>query len=149
MTAPEEKSKVEDPEHIRELLRGFCKALNEKRPDLAEKCFQDDCLLHYGSWTGAMRSEGKMILGMWLRGFPDFAFEVKDIVVDGNRGAMRLTFTGTQTGEFLGLAPTGKRIQCTESLFVLVRDGKIAEAWEDYDELGMWRQLGLKLPKPS
>ena len=123
--------------------------LNEKKSDLAEKFFQDDCLLHYGSWTGVMRSEGKMILDMWLHGFPDFAFEIKDIVVEGNRAAMRLTFTGTQTGNFLGLAPTGKRIECTESLFVVVRDGKIAEAWEDYDELGMWRQLGLELPKPS
>jgi predicted ester cyclase len=96
-----------------------------------------------------MRTEGKMVFDMWLRGFPDFALEIKDIIVEGNRGAMRLTFAGTQTGEFGGLAPTGKRVLCTESLFVLVRGGKIAEAWEDYDELGMWRQLGLKLPNPS
>jgi ketosteroid isomerase-like protein len=41
----------------------------------------------------------------------------------------------------------GKRIRCTQTLFVLVRDGRIAEMREDYEALGMRRLLGFKLSK--
>ena len=50
---------------------------------------------------------------------------------------------------FEGVLPTKKRVQVTEMLFAKARGGKICEMWEDYDKLGMMKQLGFSLMKPT
>lgn len=54
---------------------------------------------------------------------------------------------GTHRGEFLGIAPTGKRIVYTGFDMSRVSGGRIVEAWAGYDALGLMRQLGA-VPAP-
>ena len=54
----------------------------------------------------------------------------------------RYSCGGTPTGEWLGLAPTGKRITWTGISIARIVDGIIAELWGDYDKLGAYQQLG-------
>jgi predicted ester cyclase len=51
---------------------------------------------------------------------------------------------GTHTGdwELLGIAPTGRTAEWTETHVVRMRDGRIVEHWENRDELGLMQQLG-------
>ena len=44
------------------------------------------------------------------------------------------------------LRPTGRFANVDEMVIFRIADGKIAEAWEVYDESGMWRQLGVTPP---
>ena len=53
----------------------------------------------------------------------------------------RMPFTGTHTGQVLDLPPTGRPVQVSEIVIFRIADGKIIEAWEEYDEQGMRRQL--------
>ena len=58
-----------------------------------------------------------------------------------------ITPLGTHTGEFMGVLPTGNRIQTTEISILRVVDGKIREVWVNVDLLTMLQQIGLvKLP---
>jgi len=82
----------------------------------------------------------------WRTGFPDFHFQIEDLIVQGNKVVLRIPFTGTHQGRFWGLEPTGRKISVTETLILRIEDGKIAEMWEDYDEYGMRIQLGLLQP---
>lgn len=73
---------------------------------------------------------------------PDFQFTIKDLVAEGAKVVYRYTCSGTPKGEWLGLAPAGKRAKWTGTSIARVVDGMIAELWGDYDKLGAYQQLG-------
>ena len=54
-----------------------------------------------------------------------------------------MPYRGTFTNPLMGLDPTGRDAEVDEMVIFRIRDGRIAEAWEVYDEAGMWRQLGV------
>ena len=55
---------------------------------------------------------------------------------------------GTHQGEFRGIAPTGKRVTVTGIGIFWFSDGKVVESWDNFDQLGMMRQLGV-IPVPE
>ena len=111
---------------------------------LADRMFTPGALLHYrGQAIPLTADSGLQIVKNWRTAFPDFHFQLEDMIVAGNKVVMRIPFTGTHQGRFWGLDPTGKKISVTETLILRIEGGKIAEMWEDYDEYGMRIQLGL------
>ena len=56
------------------------------------------------------------------------------------------TFRGTNTGELMGRAPTGKKVEVTGINISRIEDGKIVEDQIVWDALGFMRQLGLVSP---
>ena len=84
-----------------------------------------------------------------MRGaFPDYRFEVEDLIAEGDRVVARVTVSGTHLGEMMGLAPTGRRISTSGIEVFRFEDGKMAEHWAAFDALGMLRQIGL-VPVPG
>ncbi|MET7572055.1 ester cyclase [Streptomyces sp. NPDC005492] len=82
-------------------------------------------------------------IGMWRGGF-DFTFAVEDQISEGDRVCTRWTWSGTHTGDFLGIAATGKKVVMTgTTIFRCDEDGKIVEGWWQYDRLGLMAQLGV------
>ena len=80
--------------------------------------------------------------------FPDWREQIVELVAEGNTVAGRFRCSGTHQGEFLGEAPTGKRMEVEEVFFLRVEDGKFVGFWALEDSLGRMRQLGL-LPSRS
>ena len=74
---------------------------------------------------------------------PDFQTRIEDIVAEGDKGALRITWSGTHKGELMGIPATGKHVEVTEMQFYRIQDGKIAERWVEADMLGMLQQMGL------
>lgn len=90
----------------------------------------------------------KRVVALYLAGVPDLHVTIEDLVAEGDRVAVRRTYEGTHKGELLGIPPTGKHLQIGGiSIFRLV-DGKIAEQWEQLDQLSLMQQLGV-LPAPG
>ena len=75
--------------------------------------------------------------------FPDWQEEIVQLVAEGDAVAGRFRCSGTHRGEFLGEAPTGKRMDVEEVFFMRVEDGKFVDFWGLEDSLGRLRQLGL------
>jgi predicted ester cyclase len=114
---------------------------------LAETMFTPGMVLHFRGQNHPLTPEaGIGVVKAWRTAFPDFHFDLEDMIVEGNKVALRIPFTGTHQGKFWGLEPTGKVIHVTETLILRIEGGKIAEMWEDYDEYGMRLQLGLIKP---
>jgi len=90
----------------------------------------------------------RQFIGAFFGGFPDMRLVVEDIVAAGDRVAVRWTFQGTHQGEFLGIPPTGKQVTMSAIEINRVHDGKVAEHWVQFDQLGLLRQLGA-IPSPS
>jgi steroid delta-isomerase-like uncharacterized protein len=86
----------------------------------------------------SVRSEYRM----WRSAF-DFTFTIDDLFAQGDRACARWTWSATHKGDFLGIAPTGKRVTMTgTTTFRFSPDGKISETWWQHDQLGLMQQLG-------
>jgi predicted ester cyclase len=70
------------------------------------------------------------------------------VIAEGDKVAARLRFRGTHRGEVQGIAPTGRRVDCTGIVISRMEGGKIAEDWANFDDLGMMQQLGA-ISKPG
>jgi predicted ester cyclase len=68
---------------------------------------------------------------------------VEDTIVDGDKIVARCRVSGTHGGEGIGLAPTNKNVDFTGIAIVRVQDGKIVEAWNEFDFFKMYTQLGV------
>ena len=71
-----------------------------------------------------------------------------DHIAEGDKVVTRWTATGTNTGEMMGIRPTGKKATITGITIDRITDGKIVEEGENFDELGMMKQLGV-IPAPE
>ena len=92
----------------------------------------------------------KWVLGVLITGFPDVKHTIEDVIVKDDRVVIRWTATGTQTGEFQGIAPTGKQATWTGVNIYRFECGKIAEQWSELDGIGRLQQLGvMATPTPS
>jgi predicted ester cyclase len=75
------------------------------------------------------------------RAFPDIEAHIEDVVAAQDRVAVRLTFRATHSGEFLGIPPTGRRIEYVSHEFYRVADGLFAEEWICSDMATLMRQI--------
>jgi steroid delta-isomerase-like uncharacterized protein len=79
--------------------------------------------------------------------FPDQQYTIDDMVAEGNKVAVRFTFTGTHTGLVKGIPPTNKKVTVSGIMIDRVAGGKFVETWVRTDTLGFEQQLGL-VPTP-
>ena len=80
--------------------------------------------------------------------FPDLRYSIDDAITCGDQIVHRLTASGTMTGEFMGIAPTGKHATWSEIHIGRGINGRLTEHWALVDQLGMLVQLGI-VPAPG
>jgi predicted ester cyclase len=77
--------------------------------------------------------------------FPDFRMEIVDLVAEGDKVVAHFRCSGTHEGEWLGVAPTGRRFESVDEIYVFrVRNAKLSSAIGVEDNLSRMRQLGLR-----
>lgn len=74
--------------------------------------------------------------------FEDFRATMLDQIAEGDKVVTRKVFHGRHTGEFHGIAPTGREVEIQVIDIVRVVDGRIVEHWNCVDRLGLLAQLG-------
>ncbi|MBC8063483.1 MAG: ester cyclase [Chlorobia bacterium] len=79
----------------------------------------------------------------FLQAFPDAKFTVDNILVEGEVVVVRFHVEATHLGDGMGFPATGRKISFTAMGFGIWRDGKMIEAWNNFDQLGLMRQVGL------
>jgi predicted ester cyclase len=89
----------------------------------------------------------RQALPAFRQAFGDIAISVGETVSEGDMIGYHMAFTGTHTGDFMGLLPTGKRIAMSETHIERIRDGKIVLHSGNIDMLGLMQQLGA-IPAP-
>jgi len=101
---------------------------------------------HMPGGTGG-RDHWRQAIAMYRRAFPDSHVTYEELIECGDKVIGRWRATGTHTGELPGVPSSGKPIAISGITIYRVAGGKIVEAWEALDLLGMWQQLGVvKLP---
>ena len=89
-----------------------------------------------------LAEEFKQNIAEIRRAFPDYAGTNVDQIAEGDKVANRFVFLGTHLGEFMGVAPTGKRVEFIGNSIDRVVESRIVESWVEVDLLGVLQQLG-------
>ena len=115
-------------------------AVGGRKPEIWNEIMAEDFVLHH-PLVQAGRSNYAAAVAMLWAGFPDLNEEVLDLVAEGDRVVARYMERGTNTGEFLGLAPTGKSYAKHGFALYRITNGQLAEAWMQEDDQGFQQQL--------
>jgi predicted ester cyclase len=84
----------------------------------------------------------KETLGLFHEAFPDLAIEIKHLLADDDKVMGYFKVRGTQRGEIMGIAPTGRRVCYDEVVVLRLVAGRIVEHWAIADALALMQQLG-------
>ncbi len=130
-------------EEIKGLYRRVLEALNARDLDAAAALMAPTFVNHTplpGEPPGVAGLHYRM--GVLQTAFPDFRFSTEEALVDGDKISTRGTISGTNTGSFMGLPPTGKQVTVGYLDLVHFAGGKMTEHWAQMDQMGLMQQLG-------
>jgi predicted ester cyclase len=118
----------------RELVHRLVEIVNERDFDAIDEVA-----------VGQIAAEARRWVGPFLDSFPDFRMEVVEVIAEGDKVVGYFKCSGTHEGEWRGHAPTGRRFEDIDEIYVFrVEGGKLASAVVAVeDNLTRLRQLGL------
>ena len=88
----------------------------------------------------------KQLLAAITGAFSDLNHDIKDIVAEGDKVAVRLSVSGTHKSEFQGIAATGRKLSLDEIVFLTIIDGRITQGWITSDTMSFMQQIGAIHP---
>ena len=115
------------------------------------KAIQEQVLTaDYKSCAGYLPSEcwGRdtsiKVVGNFANSVPDMKFDIKEVLVAGDRVIVRGEVTGTPAGELFGVPHTGKSFQILAIDIQTIKGGKIAKTYHMENWLSALNQLRAK-----
>ncbi len=85
----------------------------------------------------------KRLVTLYRRAFPDLILQTEHLIAEKGMVAIHWVSSGTHRGEFLGAAPTGKRVLVDGISILQVDRGKISAVFTNWDTLSVMRQIGF------
>lgn len=128
------------------IRRWFEEVWNKGREEAIDEMFAEHGIAH-----GLADESGEPLRGPngfkpffrnFRTAFPDIEVVVEDTITEGEKVAARCTVRGKHQSDSLGFAATQRPMEITGMTIVRVRDGKIIEAWNNFDFMSMFKQLG-------
>ena len=144
------QEKIDIEKEMKALTDANLEVWNKGNLSLFDEILSPEIVLH--------RNESEDLIGIeaykeWVSstriGFPDFNVTFDEIIIKGEYLVVRWTTSGTNTGPFLGLPPTGKKVNFSGTIITSVVDGKAIESWQYYDGSSLLIQLGYKISPPE
>ncbi len=127
--------------------RWFEEVWNKKRPEAIDEMLSPDAIVH-----GLLDDAENPLKGPagfkpfheTFRGaFPDVEVVIEDMVAEGDKVAARCSVRAKHSGDNLGIAASNAPVDFTGIAIARIEDGKIVEAWNNFDFMRMNRQIGI------
>ena len=129
-------------EEHKALARRFYGSISAGRLDVIDELVAEDAVEHEDFFGLSSGREGtRHFFEMMRTAFSEFTMTIEDILADGDRVVVRAKMSGTHSGEFMGIAATGRRIDVPLADFVRFEGGKMVEHWGVTDTGAMMEQL--------
>jgi predicted ester cyclase len=136
----------------KDVVRKIEEAWNANELDKLDAFFAPDFNSHNGPPSAMPQGiEGsKMTHQMSLQAMPDRKTEILDLIGDGDKVAVRVRMTGTNTGGFswFNVPANGKKVDVQWTSIYRLRDGQVVEHNAIMDFMGLMQQLGA-MPAPA
>ena len=124
--------------------RFYDEVLNGGQLNVLDELLTPDAIYRNPALGNPTSVEGvKQRLAGLRRAFPDLCYTVENIIADGDRVVVQFVLEGTQRGDFLGIAPTGKTVRTLGITSYRFIDGQITEILVLADFVTVLRQLGV------
>jgi predicted ester cyclase len=126
--------------------RWFEEVWNQRREATIDELLAPDTIIHGLAPPGQPPTPGpESFRAFWRQfsgAFPDLQFTVEDVIAECDLTCIRISFHGTHKGDHLGVNATGNPISGTGIVLTRWRDGRIIEAWNEFDALGIMLKIG-------
>jgi predicted ester cyclase len=123
------------------LLRRAWAAYDSGDAEAFADCLTDDWVEHRPSGEVSTLADERKTMSVHSQAFPDKHTLIHAIVAADDMVACYCTTRATHTGDYLGLSPTGQRVEVDEMMFNRIEGGRIAETWVITAGDGFYRQL--------
>ena len=141
-------ARAADVEANKKLVRSLIEeVMNKRQPDAVDRFLVADFVEHNPNLPQGREGRKKFVSAV-LAGFSDYRGEIVEILAEGDKVVVRVQWSGTQDGPFLGLPPSGNKVRFATADFFRIANGKVAEHWDVVDSLPRAVALGL-VPPPK
>jgi steroid delta-isomerase-like uncharacterized protein len=131
------------------LIQHFVEAVNQHDWRRFDELVSPDFVRHsstFGQASVSTRDHLRQYLAAELRTFPDARESINFLVAEGDKVAVLSHFYATQQGPMGSLAASGKTLSADFISIYRLADGRIVEAWVEWDALNGLIQLGHMRP---
>ena len=130
-------------ENNKAAVRLFYEQMDKGNLEIVDKLVTTHYIGHVPGFEDIRGRKGlKDLLIVFHSAIPDLKHIIEDLITEGDKVVGRFTLHGTQKGEFMGVAPTGRSITFTAIGIYRFENGMLAEDWIQYDALGILKRLG-------
>lgn len=137
------------PAANKETVRRMVAAINARDFDALDDVVAADVHRHCAATPDATvenREQFKQLLRHDLASFPDARQNIGLMLAEGDLVALRAVYSGTQDGPMGPYPPTHRRVEIPFLGILRVEQGKVAEIWVEWDNLGPLIRLGHLSP---
>lgn len=147
VSAPVQPTPAEEKQPPEVVAQKYAEVWNTGNFDLIGSIFKFPAMMSSrGQLTSLDANKLKRVITAWRRSIPDLNFKVEDTIVQGDKVAMRLTFTGSYKERLFANTADPKdlprNVRATAMWIFDIRDGRITRVWEEYDEIRMRYEMG-------
>jgi predicted ester cyclase len=131
------------------LIEALHEIWNTGRVDLIPQVYASNFVAHFPKgWGENEPRDGhagiRATIERLRAGFPDWHEQIQDVVIDGDKVAVRYHSSGTNSGSFGGRPATGRKVSVDELSIFRIANGRVAEQWCLVDDLMFGKQLSGK-----
>jgi steroid delta-isomerase-like uncharacterized protein len=128
-------------ESHKDIVRQYLAAFNNRDREALSELLADDVVEHGIHETLEGQEEIMEFLDRHFDIFPDYSGTTETMVAEGDTVTVQYTVSGTHSGEYLDVQPTGNAAEWTGMAMYRIEDDEIAEIWIEEDRLGLLEQL--------
>jgi predicted ester cyclase len=128
----------------REMIKEFTKMFNKGDFSKIED-YIDPAYIEHNPMPGQKPGLGgiKDAMEEFHKAYPDVRQEIKDIIIEGDKASVLFRVYGTNTQEFMGMKPTGKKFDVMGVDIIKFKGKKLVEHWGYMEEMKWMQQLGM------
>lgn len=130
-------------EQSKATVRRFIEEQDRLRGGPADELCADDYIAYMAGFPPMDLEGHKAFSAVFYAAFPDLRHNVEELVAEGDRVAVRIRFTGTNTESFMGHSASGKAVEFDAFALMTVASGKVTELRAQFDQLGVLQQIGV------
>jgi steroid delta-isomerase-like uncharacterized protein len=129
---------------IKEIARRVAEDPWRGKLDATLELIGEDAVAHVAGTPAPLTGKDgfREFVTTYLTAFPDGTITVDEQIAEGDFVASRWTGRGTNTGQLMGMPPTGRQVTVEGISFARITDDKVRETWITWDTFAMMQQLG-------
>jgi predicted SnoaL-like aldol condensation-catalyzing enzyme len=139
----QEMTSMNTPKNNKEMVDNFCTTVFVRHDLSTLGIYMRDDYIQHNPDVPQGKAGFRQFFEATFKAMPDFKYSLKQMVAEGDFVWMYCTTSGTHTGgEWLGVPPTGNKLNFDVVDMFRIQDGLIAEHWDVADTYSLFSQLG-------